>query len=45
MSIWYCGVTGDRKAVEISWVELVDHLEQQLVWEMEERHQLSLLLE
>jgi hypothetical protein len=30
--------------VEISSVESVDHLEQQLIWEVEEGHRLSLLL-
>jgi hypothetical protein len=33
------------QGVEISFVELVNHLEQQLVWEVKERHRLSLLLE
>jgi hypothetical protein len=32
------------QGVEISWVEIVNHLEQQLIWEVEERHRLSLLL-
>jgi hypothetical protein len=32
------------QGVEISSVELVNHLEQQLIWEVEEGHRLSLLL-
>jgi hypothetical protein len=33
-----------EQGVEILSVDIVDHLEQQLIWEMEERHRYSLLL-
>jgi hypothetical protein len=33
-----------REGVEISWAEIVNHQEQQLIWEVEEGHRLSLLL-
>jgi hypothetical protein len=32
-----------RQGVQISWVELVDYLEQQLIWEVEEGCRLSFL--
>jgi hypothetical protein len=32
------------QGVEISWVKIINHLEQQLIWEVKEGHRLSLLL-